>query len=1209
LAFVLFFCLFAIGADASATRSYAYDLSGRLWRAMDAQGTLLSYTYDAVGNITQIKRDQVDPSFNILGTLPLTGGAGDLVTVQGNGFDQSLVGNQVQIGGVDATVVSVDSNGRKLVVRVPWGAESGPLTVTVGDKTITAPDDFTIVHYGDVGIHGTLVGANAASFPVELKAGQTILVRVADTAKGALSPKVVLNDASEAQEAMATGAVVAGFIYTATAGGSFQIVVSDTQKVGGEFVLYYTVAPGSNEGGALDPNEPTDGVIDLGDLDSFTFEATVGKPVRLSLSNVGGGALTPYLMVFDPNGTQVGQISSASVAVLALSPTVAGKYTVVVSGNAATGTYKLYYMVAPGSNDGGALHPDEPSSGAIDVGDQDAYTFDATAGRPVRVSVADTGATTLYPYVIVYDPNGTLVGQAGNYNVAAYGFTPTASGKYTVLVIDASSGNDATGAYQIYFSQMPGSSDGGALDRDNPVSGVIDLGDQDVYTIDVTAGHPIRVSVADTALTAMYPYLLVYDPNGTLVGQAGNYTVAAYGFNPTASGKYSVLVLDASTGNDATGAYQIYMSEMPGSKDGGALDADNPVSAVSDLGDQDVYTIDATAGHPVRVSVADTGATALYPHVIVYDPNGTLVGQAGNYTVAAYGFNPSVSGKYSVLVVDGSTGNDATGAYQIYMSEMPGSKDGGALDPNNPVSAVIDLGDQDVYTLDATAGQPVRLSVADTGLTAMYPYLIVYDPNGKLVGQVGNYTVAAYGFTPALSGKYSVLVVDASTGNDATGAYQIYCSQMPGSNDGGTLDPNNPVSGVIDLGDQDAYTFDVTASHAVRLALSDVSQTGLYPYLIVYDPNGALVAQGGNHTVAEVAFTPAVSGKYTALVVDASTGNDTTGAYLLYYTVAPGSTDGGQLDANNPLDGLIEQGDVDAYTFDTAAGHHVRLQAVDVNQTGLYPYLFVYDQNGSLVAQGGGNDVAVADFIAASSGTFTVTMLDASTGNAATGPYKIYYAEAPGSSEGALDPVNPLDGTIDEGDIDGYTFDVTAGQSVQLRLADALQGTFYPYFFVYDPTGKLVGQAGNLTVAAYSFTAALTGKYTALLMDGSSGNAGSGSYKLYSAIAPGSNEGGLLTVGTAATGTIDLGDVDSFTFNASAGAKFQLVATDVLTTAFLPALVVYGPTGASVVTGSGASAASVTFTAATAGTYTAVVYDASSGYASNGDYSLLLTQN
>jgi hypothetical protein len=42
---------------------------------------------------------------------------------------------------------------------------------------------------------------------------------------------------------------------------------------------------------------------------------------------------------------------------------------------------------------------------------------------------------------------------------------------------------------------------------------------------------------------------------------------------------------------------------------------------------------------------------------------------------------------------------------------------------------------------------------------------------------------------------------------------------------------------------------------------------------------------------------------------------------------------------------------------------------------------------------------------------------------------------------------------------------------------------------------------------------------------------------------------------------------------------------------------------------SGGTTASASFTAATAGTYTFVVYDASSGYASAGDYSLVLTQN
>jgi hypothetical protein len=162
----------------------------------------------------------------------------------------------------------------------------------------------------------------------------------------------------------------------------------------------------------------------------------------------------------------------------------------------------------------------------------------------------------------------------------------------------------------------------------------------------------------------------------------------------------------------------------------------------------------------------------------------------------------------------------------------------------------------------------------------------------------------------------------------------------------------------------------------------------------------------------------------------------------------------------------------------------------------------------------------------------------------------------------------------------------------------------YPYFYIYDSTGKVVANAGNYDVASAAFTAATTGTFTVVVLDGTSAASGTGAYNLYLTVAPGANEGGALTSGAVVTGTIDEGDLDSYTFSAQSGNAVQLSVTDVASGALTPGITVYGPNGATVATTANANVASISFTAQAAGTFTVVIYDVSSGLASTGDYSL-----
>ena len=113
---------------------YFYDGAGQLFRVLDSSGNLLEYDYDASGNPARIQRSTIAPgSLAVLNVVPQRGQAGATVTIYGQGFSSNPAGNTVMFNGVAATVVSASSTA--LVVTVPAGVTTGPVSVTVNGTT------------------------------------------------------------------------------------------------------------------------------------------------------------------------------------------------------------------------------------------------------------------------------------------------------------------------------------------------------------------------------------------------------------------------------------------------------------------------------------------------------------------------------------------------------------------------------------------------------------------------------------------------------------------------------------------------------------------------------------------------------------------------------------------------------------------------------------------------------------------------------------------------------------------------------------------------------------------------------------------------------------------------------------------------------------------------------------------------------------------
>ena len=126
------------------TFQYLYDDIGQLTKVVDSTGIVIEYIYDAVGNMLEVRRSAIAPgTLAIFSFAPPQAGPLATVTIQGLGFSPTPSANVVRFNGALATVLSATTN--SLVVTVPIGATTGPISVTVGAATAPSATSFTVV--------------------------------------------------------------------------------------------------------------------------------------------------------------------------------------------------------------------------------------------------------------------------------------------------------------------------------------------------------------------------------------------------------------------------------------------------------------------------------------------------------------------------------------------------------------------------------------------------------------------------------------------------------------------------------------------------------------------------------------------------------------------------------------------------------------------------------------------------------------------------------------------------------------------------------------------------------------------------------------------------------------------------------------------------------------------------------------------------------
>lgn len=291
----------------------------------------------------------------------------------------------------------------------------------------------------------------------------------------------------------------------------------------------------------------------------------------------------------------------------------------------------------------------------------------------------------------------------------------------------------------------------------------------------------------------------------------------------------------------------------------------------------------------------------------------------------------------------------------------------------------------------------------------------------------------------------------------------------------------------------------------------------------------------------------------------------------------------------------------DSYTFTANTGDSINLR---LGTTNFFGRLQLFGPNAALLEAVGNypvNDDLIA-YTATNSGTFTVLVSSAVTGN--SGTYALHLAQVPeafvvpdGDEGGAMANGGNYTGTITLGDLDMFTFTAKTGDSINLRLGTT---NFSGSLQLFGPNGALLEAVGGYPVKddLIAYTATNSGTFTVLVSDAYGGE--TGTYALHLAqipeafIVPAGDQGGAMTNGGNYTGTITLGDLDMY---ACTACKGDVINLELKTTNFFGKVQLYGPDGALLET-AGAYAVTddlLTYTATNCGTFTVLVSDVYGG--------------
>jgi hypothetical protein len=639
----------------------------------------------------------------------------------------------------------------------------------------------------------------------------------------------------------ASGALAAQVAATAPLTGTYTVLVSDSAisrepSHPGTYILNMVktnaglTVPNGDEGGAMTNGANHAGLIGVGDLDGWTFNAAQGDYITLGIGEVLTSEIDPlfqpWIRVLGPNGDLLNSAQGALATQIALNAPLSGLYTVVVSDSAIsrepshTGTYVLTMvktnaaLTVPNGDEGGPMTNGAQHSGVIAVGDLDGWTFNAAQGDYIALSIGEVLTSEIdplfQPWIRVLGPNGDLLNSAQGALAAQIALNAPLSGLYTVVVSDSAISREPSHAGNYILTMVktnaaltvPNGDEGGPMTNGANHPGAIYVGDIDGWTFSAAQGDYIALSIGEVLTTEIdpgfVPWIRLIGPTGAIIAQSTGNLAAQISANAPLTGLYTVIVTDSAISREPShpGNYVVILAKtnlaltVPNGDEGGPMVSGANYPGTIGVGDLDPWTFTAAQGDYIAVKVGEVVLSEIdplfVPWIRLIGPTGALVAQDTGNLTATIAATATLSGTYTLLVTDSAISREPShaGSYLLTMFKAPGplvvptGDHGGTLPNNVPRAGSIYSGDLDEWTFLATSGHALSLTItevingADPGFV---PWIRLIGPTGALVAQAAGTLTATINVAAPATGLYTIIVADSDISREgsAIGNYTL----------------------------------------------------------------------------------------------------------------------------------------------------------------------------------------------------------------------------------------------------------------------------------------------------------------------------------------------------------------------------------------------------------------------------------------------------
>jgi hypothetical protein len=195
--------------------------------------------------------------------------------------------------------------------------------------------------------------------------------------------------------------------------------------------------------GTIASGQTKPGTILTGEIDTYTFAAKAGDSLVVSMGDEDPwNPRYPLLELYGPDGAPLASGQGDESARVSVRAPVSGTYSVLASLRLEESSdYTISLAKVPSTTqavdsngDGGAMKSGETRSGTISTGELDVYTFAATAGNSLVVSMGEEDPwNPRYPLLELYGPDGKRLASGEGDNSTRVSVGAPASGTYTVV--------------------------------------------------------------------------------------------------------------------------------------------------------------------------------------------------------------------------------------------------------------------------------------------------------------------------------------------------------------------------------------------------------------------------------------------------------------------------------------------------------------------------------------------------------------------------------------------------------------------------------------------------------------------------------------------------------------------------------------------------------------------------------------------------------